>query len=82
MTRARPLGGLGDITALAADRGGVWLGGQTGVQFLHFASGGFTVAAGAGDLPGIVRDIAVTERYIWIGTDDGLVRMQRDAVLP
>ena len=40
------------------------------------------VAAGAGDLPGEVRDIAVSERYIWVGTEGGLVRLQREAVLP
>ena len=79
---ARPLGGLGDITALAADRSGVWLGGRLGVQFFLFESRGFTVAAGPGDLPGEVRDIAVSERYIWVGTDGGLVRLERDAVVP
>ena len=79
---AAPLGGLGDVTTLAGDRDGVWLGGRGGVQFFRFESSGFTVAAGPGDLPGVVRDIAVSERYIWIGTDGGLVRLQRDAVLP
>ncbi len=79
---AAPLGGLGDVTTLAGDRDGVWLGGRGGVQFFRFESLGFTVAAGQGDLPGAVRDIAVSEQYIWIGTDGGLVRLQRDAVLP
>ena len=81
-TAQRPLGGLGDVTTLAMDSGGVWIGGQLGVQFFEFASRGFSVAAGAGDLPGEVRDIAVSQRYIWVGTEGGLVRLQREAVLP
>lgn len=78
----RPLGGLGGVTTLAMDAGGAWIGGRLGVQFFSFASRGFTVVAGAGDLPGEVRDIAVSERYIWVGTEGGLVRFQCEAVLP
>ena len=75
-----PIGGLGRITALAADGDGVWVGGELGVQFFRFGTREFLTAAGPGDLPGAVRDLAVSGDLIWVGTERGLVRIEKRAV--
>ncbi len=75
-----PLGGLGRITALAADGDGVWVGGELGVQYFRFGTREFLAAAGPGDLPGAVRDLAVSRDLIWVGTERGLVRIEKRAV--
>ena len=75
-----PLGGLGRITALAADGDGVWVGGELGVQYFRFPTREFLTAAGPGDLPGAVRDLAVSGDLIWVGTERGLVRIEKRAV--
>jgi hypothetical protein len=78
----RPLGEVGHLTALVGDSSGVWIGGRAGVQFFRFALGDYVAVAGPGDLPGPVRALAVTEAFVWIGTDGGLVRIRKDAILP
>ncbi|MCZ6917926.1 MAG: hypothetical protein O7I93_14210 [Gemmatimonadetes bacterium] len=78
----RPLSEVGLITALAGDSAGVWIGGQAGVQFFRFETGDHVAVAGPGDLPGVVRALAVSQGFVWIGTDGGLVRIRKDAILP
>jgi ligand-binding sensor domain-containing protein len=78
----RPLGEVGLLTALSGDSSGVWIGGHAGVQFFRFETGDYVAVAGPGDLPGPVRALAVTETFVWIGTDGGLVRIRKDAILP
>ena len=34
-----------------------------------------------GDLPAPVRDLTVTDRYLWVATDSGLVRLDRCTAL-
>jgi hypothetical protein len=75
-----PVGGLGRITALAADGDGVWVGAELGVQYFRFGTREFLAAAGPGDLPGAVRDLVVSGDLIWVGTEGGLVRIQKRAV--
>ncbi len=74
-------GELGDITALAADSPGIWIGGTGGIAFYRFEARAFAFINAAGDLPGPVRDIAAGDRYLWVATDAGLVRFTKDALL-
>ncbi len=80
-TVERPVSGrLGTLTALVGDAGGVWLGGERGMASYRYSTRQFTFFDTLGDLPGVVRDLAVDEKYLWVATDGGLVRFARDAV--
>ncbi len=79
-TRDTPFGDMGRITALAADQDGVWVGGQLGLQYFRFATREFVRAAGPGDLPGVVTDLGVSQGFLWVGTEGGLVRIEKRAV--
>ncbi len=79
-TRETPFGDLGRITALTADEDGVWVGGQLGVQYFRFATREFVRAAGPGDLPGAVTDLGASRDFLWVGTEGGLVRIEKRAV--
>jgi hypothetical protein len=79
-THETPLG-LGPLTALTADGDGVWVGGELGVQYFTFDSREFQTAAGAGDLPARVRDLAASRDYLWVATEGGLVRIEKRVVL-
>ena len=74
-------GRLGTLTAVVGDAGGgIWLGGERGMASYRFATRQFTFFATPGDLPGVVRDLAVDEQYVWVATDGGVVRFDRRAV--
>jgi len=75
-------GDLGRITSLAPERGGVWIGGATGVAFYYFAGRAFRVFNRAGDVPEAVNDLAVDREYLWAATEQGLVRFRKDALVP
>jgi ligand-binding sensor domain-containing protein len=72
---------LGDITSLAPDVGGVWIGGTRGFAFYRFEARAFAFFDARGDVPGPVRDVAAGEQYLWVGTDGGLVRFTKTALL-
>ena len=72
---------MGDLTALAADGEGVWIGGERGVAFYRFGSRAFQFYNALGDLPGRVNDLAVDDEYLWVATDRGLVRFTKSAML-
>jgi ligand-binding sensor domain-containing protein len=74
-------GELGDLTSLAPDAGGTWIGGTRGVAFYRFATRAFAFLNATGDIPGSVRDIAADDRYLWVATDAGLVRFTKGAIL-
>jgi len=77
----RPLlGELGEITALAVDVGGVWIGGARGLARYRFESRQFTFFNAPGDVPGPVWDLAIDEQFLWVATDGGLVRFDLDTV--
>ncbi len=77
----RPVAGeLGEITALAADAGGIWIGGAGGFAQYRFGSRQFTFFAAPGDVPGPVWDLAADERFLWVATEGGLVRFDIDRV--
>jgi ligand-binding sensor domain-containing protein len=75
-------GDLGEITTLTGDDRGVWIGGVRGLAYFRFQYQDFRVFNTGGDLPGPVFDIAVSERYVWVATQNGLVRFQKRALLP
>jgi ligand-binding sensor domain-containing protein len=72
---------LGRITTLAADEGGVWIGGTSGLAFWDLARTTFRTLRVPLDVPAPVRDVAVEPPYLWVATDSGLVRFARDAAL-
>lgn len=75
-------GDLGQLTALAPERGGVWIGGAAGVAFYDFTGRAFRVFSRPGDVPGPVHDLAVDRQYLWAATEQGLVRFRKDALVP
>jgi ligand-binding sensor domain-containing protein len=74
-------GELGEITTLAPDSDGIWIGGIRGVAFYRFESRAFSFVNTPGDLPGPVRDIVADDRYLWVATDEGLVRFAKETIL-
>jgi ligand-binding sensor domain-containing protein len=70
---------LGQVTALAPDEGGVWVGGTNGLAFWDLAHASFRELLVPDDVPAAVRDVAVERRWLWVATDSGLVRLARDA---
>jgi len=80
-TLQRGRAGLGQVSALTGDAGGVWLGGSAVLAFWELPRGTFRTLQIPGDLPAPVRDLAVSGRYLWVATDSGLVRLERRAAL-
>lgn len=70
---------LGRPTAIAADSGGVWLGGTTGLAWVDARTGAARVLTMPWDVPAAVRDVVVDRSMLWVATDSGLVRFDRDA---
>jgi ligand-binding sensor domain-containing protein len=72
-------GDLGPVTAMAGADDGVWIAGSSGVAFWDPARGHFQVLHVPYDVPAAARDLALDPRYLWIATDSGVVRFDRDA---
>ena len=81
-TVERVLPELGELRAVAADRGGVWVGGERGFGFFRFNGRSFVTFHSPEDLPGPVRKLVASGSYLWIGTQAGLVRYNRRALIP
>jgi len=76
----RILGEVAPISTMVADSGGLWVGGEVGLARVRLATHvvrGFPVPR---DIPAAVRGIAATARYVWVATENGLVRFSREAV--
>ena len=72
---------LGRLRRFTADGPGFWVAGDRGVGFARL--GGAPVRSlREGDLPGPANDLAVDREYLWVGTEDGLVRFRLDAIRP
>jgi ligand-binding sensor domain-containing protein len=71
---------LGDLTSVAADGDGVWIGGTRGLAHYGFAGRAFVFFIGTTDVPGPVLDLATDDRYLWVATDRGLVRFDKGAL--
>lgn len=80
-TVLRPRAPVGVITALAADGGGVWIAGTSGLAYWDIARQTFRGIAVPGDIPAAIRDVTVEGDYVWVATDAGLIRLTRDAAL-
>ncbi len=74
-----PLPLVGRPTSLAADEGGVWIGGTTGLAWVDARSGAARALTIPWDVPAAVRDVVVDRTFLWVATDSGLVRFDRDA---
>jgi hypothetical protein len=79
-TVERILSEVAPISALVADSGGLWVGGQVGLARVHLATHVVRAFPVPRDVPAAVRAIATTQRYVWVATESGLVRFSRDAV--
>lgn len=77
----RPRVVLGTLTAAGSDAGGVWLGGTSGLAWWNIGRATYQRLVIPGDLPAPVRDAAATERWVWVATDSGVVRLRRDAIV-
>lgn len=80
-TMIRPRADVGRIRAMAADRDGVWVGGDLGVAFWRIGAGTFQAMRVPLALPAGVRDLLAAPPYLWVATDSGVVRLAREAVI-
>jgi ligand-binding sensor domain-containing protein len=76
----RDLNEVAPIYALAADAGGLWVGGAAGLARVRLAARSVIHFPVPRDAPGPVRGIAVADRFIWLATEAGLVRFSREAL--
>ena len=75
-------GDVGRIVALQGDAKGVWILGTGGLARFRPGVAAFQVQVRQSDLPGLPRDLAADDHYLWIATDGGLVRMDRRVLVP
>ncbi|MEP7324696.1 MAG: hypothetical protein ABI836_02005, partial [Gemmatimonadota bacterium] len=73
---------LGRLRGFASVRGGVWIAGEQAVGFVPFNAMPVRMLRFPADLPGRPFDVAVDDEYLWVSTDQGLVRFRLDAVRP
>jgi len=71
---------LGDLTSVAADRDGVWVGGSRGIAHYQLVTRAFVFFNAPGDVPGPVLDLATDDRYLWVATERGLLRFDKGAL--
>jgi len=77
-----PAASIGQLTALAADRAGFWIGGTLGVAFYQPAHDVWRALTAPGDVPQPVSDVAAGRDYFWAATPLGVVRLRRDVLVP
>jgi ligand-binding sensor domain-containing protein len=65
----------GNLRALHATPFGVWVGGDRGAAFVTPSGGVLQTLVLGRDLPDAVTAIVSTDRYLWVGTLRGLVRL-------
>jgi ligand-binding sensor domain-containing protein len=71
-----PLGSAaGNLRAFHATPFGVWVGGDRGAAFVTPSGGVLQTLVLGRDLPDAVTAIVSTDRYLWVGTLRGLVRL-------
>lgn len=72
---------LGRLRAFTLDRNGFWVGGERGIAFARLDTPPLRPLLG-GDVPALVRDLAVDAEHLWVATEAGLVRWSLDAIRP
>jgi ligand-binding sensor domain-containing protein len=72
---------LGRLRAFTLDRTGFWVGGERGIGFVRLNTPPLRPLIN-GELPALVRDLAVDAEHLWVATDAGLVRWSLDAIRP
>jgi ligand-binding sensor domain-containing protein len=75
----RPLSEVAPIYTVAADDGGLWVGGRNGFLRVRLPAHAVLYRA-PGDVPAAVRAVAPAGRYVWIATEAGLVRFTRSVI--
>jgi hypothetical protein len=73
---------LGRLRALAPTERGVWVAGEQAVGFVPFNAQPVRQLRFPADLPGRPFDVSVDDDYLWVSTDQGVVRFRLDAVQP
>ncbi len=68
---------LGPVVAAALDERSVWVAGEGGVMSWGRDGAAPKVLRGGRELPAAVSDVLLDDRVVWIGTRQGLVRVQR-----
>ncbi len=66
---------LGRLRAMATTDAGVWVGGDRGAALVSLVAGPVRTLTVGRDLPAPVTALVATERYLWVGTHGGLVRL-------
>lgn len=72
---------LGRLRDFAAYDDGFFVAGERGLAYVGLRTPPQRPLLGA-EHPGLIRDIAVTDEYLWEATDGGLVRWRVEAILP
>ena len=74
---------VGQLAAVFAERGagGLWAAGSAGIAFLDPRAGTWASWNSPADVAPPVRDIAATDRWVWLATPLGLVRLDRRALV-
>jgi hypothetical protein len=73
---------LGRLRAFAPGEGGVWIAGEQGVGFVPFNALPARTLRFPADLPGEPVDLALDDDFLWIATQQGLVRFRLEAIRP
>ena len=68
---------IGTPHVVRMDERTLWLGGTRGVIVIDRSLGTSRRLSSPRELPGPVRDIALTELFAWVATTEGLVRLRR-----
>ncbi len=73
---------IGQLTSVAADRAGFWVGGTLGIAFWQPARGLWRALTQPGDVPQPISDVAAGRDWFWAATPLGVVRLRRDVLVP
>ncbi len=73
---------IGAVTSLASDPQGFWVGGTLGLAFFQPAHGAWHSLTAPGDVPPPVSDVAAGRDYVWAATPAGVVRLERQVLIP
>lgn len=72
--------GLGRLHTMRSGPSGLYIAGDRGVGIASLGTPLRRMVTAPGDLPGQVTDIVLDERYLWVATLRGLVRLRLEAI--